>query len=68
MPDECLQMTKKFMRNPVTILVKREDLTLQGIRQFYVDCDRSEYKYETLCDLYESLDITQSVIFCNTKV
>ena len=68
MPEECLQVTEKFMRNPVKILVQREELTLAGIQQFYVDCERQEYKYETLCDLYGSLDITQSVIFCNTKV
>merc|ERR1711959_24429 len=67
MPPEALEITRKFMSKPVRILVKREELTLEGIKQFYVDCDREEWKLETLCDLYETLAITQSVIFANTR-
>ena len=39
----------------------------QGIRQFFVAVDREEWKFDTLCDLYDTLTITQAVIFCNTK-
>jgi|EP01096_Ripella_sp_DP13-Kostka_P009319 translation initiation factor 4A len=67
MPGEALEMTQKFMNNPTRILVKRDELTLEGIKQFYVMIDREEYKFDTLCDLYETLSITQSVIFCNTR-
>merc|ERR1719334_408307 len=67
MPSEVLEVTKKFMRDPVQILVKKEELTLEGIRQFYVDVEREEWKLDTLCDLYETLTITQAVIFCNTR-
>ena len=55
------------MREPVRILVKKEELTLEGIRQFYVSVEREEWKLDTLCDLYETLTITQAVIFCNTR-
>lgn len=67
MPKDVLEVTKKFMREPVQILVKKEELSLEGIRQFYVNVEREEYKLETLCDLYETLTITQAVIFCNTR-
>jgi len=67
MPEEVLEVTKKFMRNPKTILVKKEELTLEGIKQFYVNVTREEWKLDTLCDLYETLTITQAVIFCNTR-
>lgn len=67
MPPEALEMTKKFMNKPVMILVKRDDLTLEGIKQFYVNVEKEEWKLETLCDLYKSLSITQCVIFVNTK-
>lgn len=67
MPAEVLEVTTKFMRNPVNILVKKEELTLEGIKQFYIDIKREEWKFETLCDLYETLTITQAVIFCNTR-
>merc|ERR1712154_157219 len=67
MPAEVLEVTTRFMRDPIRILVKKEELTLEGIRQFYVSVEREEWKLDTLCDLYETLTITQAVIFCNTR-
>lgn len=67
MPADVLEVTQRFMREPVRILVKKEELTLEGIRQFYVQVEREEWKLDTLCDLYETLTITQAVIFCNTR-
>merc|ERR1711992_436761 len=48
-------------------LVKRDELTLEGIKQFFVAVEREEWKFDTLCDLYDTLTITQAVIFCSTK-
>jgi len=67
MPPDALDITNKFMNKPVRILVKKDELTLEGIRQFYISVEREEFKLETLCDLYETLNITQAVIFCNTR-
>jgi len=67
MPAEVLDVTTKFMREPIRILVKKEELTLEGIRQFYISVEREDWKLDTLCDLYETLTITQAVIFCNTR-
>jgi len=67
MPPEALEITQRFMNNPVRILVKRDELTLEGIKQFYIAVDREEWKLDTLCDLYDTLNITQAVIFCNTR-
>jgi len=67
MPDEILEISQRFMRTPVRILVKRDELTLEGIRQFYVAVEREEWKLETLIDLYECLTITQAIIYCNTR-
>merc|ERR1712087_283804 len=67
LPHEILEMTRKFMTDPVRILVKRDELTLEGIKQFFVAVEREEWKFDTLCDLYDTLTITQAVIFCNTK-
>jgi translation initiation factor 4A len=55
------------LRLQVRILVKRDELTLEGIKQFYVNVEKEEWKLDTLCDLYETLAITQSVIFANTR-
>jgi len=67
MPIEILQITKRFMREPVRILVKRAELTLDGIKQFYVMVEKEDWKLDTLCDLYETLTITQAIIYCNTR-
>jgi translation initiation factor 4A len=66
MPTELNTLTDKFMRNPIKILVKNEQLTLEGIRQFYVALDNDEVKYETLKDIYGSLTVSQSIIYCNS--
>jgi len=67
MAPEILDMTTKFMRDAVRILVKKDELTLEGIRQFYVAIEKEEWKLDTLCDLYETLTITQAIIYCNTR-
>jgi translation initiation factor 4A len=67
LPPEALEITKKFMHKPVRILVKRDELTLEGIKQFYVDVGEENFKIDVLCDLFETLAITQSVIFANTR-
>merc|ERR1712022_75084 len=45
----------------------KDELTLEGIRQFYVAIEKEEWKLDTLCDLYETLTITQAIIYCNTR-
>ncbi|KAH9425108.1 Eukaryotic initiation factor 4A-III [Dermatophagoides pteronyssinus] len=67
LPHEILEITSKFMTDPIRILVKRDELTLEGIKQFFVAVEHEEWKFDTLCDLYDTLTITQAVIFCNTK-
>ncbi|KAG4305559.1 hypothetical protein PORY_001115 [Pneumocystis oryctolagi] len=57
----------KFMTDPVRILVKRDELTLDGLKQYFIAVEKEEWKFDTLCDLYDTLTITQAVIFCNTK-
>ncbi|KAL7004936.1 RNA helicase [Cystobasidiomycetes sp. EMM_F5] len=67
LPYDILEMTTKFMTDPIRILVKRDELTLEGIKQFFVAVEKEDWKFDTLCDLYDTLTITQAVIFCNTK-
>jgi translation initiation factor 4A len=67
MPDEVLEISSRFMRDPIQILVKKEQVTLEGIKQFFVQVEKEGWKFETLCDLYETLTITQAIIYCNTR-
>lgn len=67
MPREILDISEKFMRNPIKILVQKDELTLEGIKQFYIHVEKEDWKFDTLCDLYETLTITQAIIYCNFK-
>jgi ATP-dependent RNA helicase len=68
LPEDVLEMTSQFMaEDTVKILVKRSKISLEGIKQFYIDVQKEEHKFATLCDLYDSLTISQAVIFCNEK-
>ena len=67
MPLETLEITTKFMRDPIRILVKKDELTLEGIKQFYIAVEKEEWKLDTLCDLYETLNVTQAIIYCNAR-
>jgi len=67
MPSEMLEWTDKITVNPVKILVKSEQLTLDGITQFYILLEADDWKFDTLCDIYDSVSISKAVIFCAAK-
>ena len=62
MPQEILKITKDFMRDPAKILVKKENLTLEGIRQYYVAIPDEKFKFNVLSDIYKNLGIDHLII------
>ena len=66
MPKELQELTKKFLRNPVEILVKTDMLTLQGIAQYYINLNNDREKYDTIKDIFEAVSINQAIIYCNS--
>merc|ERR1712185_517610 len=60
-------LTTKFMRDSVRILVKQDQLLLSGIRHYYIAIEKKAWKLDALCDLYESLSVTQCFIFVNSR-
>lgn len=67
LPPDILKLTTDFMRDPIRILVKKDELTLEGIAQYYVPIEKEDWKFNTLADLYENLDIAQAIIYANTR-
>jgi len=67
LPKEILEIIELFITNPVRILVKKEELTLEGIKQFYIPVDKEEYKLEALYDIFKSIRVEQSIIYVNAK-
>ncbi|CAE6508009.1 unnamed protein product [Rhizoctonia solani] len=68
LPHDVLEMTTKFTTDPIRILVKRDELTLEGIKQFFVAVEKEDWKFDTLCDLYDTLTITQAVEWLTEKM
>lgn len=67
MPQDMLELTEKFMNNPERILVNKEELTLEGISQYYINTKVNHWKYDVLTDIYDSIQISQCIIYINSK-
>jgi len=67
LPSEVLELSKKFIENPINILVKKEELTLDGIKQFYVGLEEKSHKVDTLIDLFSAISVTQCIVFIGRK-
>jgi len=65
LPRDVLNLTNKFMKEPVRITMKQEELTLDGIEQTYIAMYSDNDKFETLKAIFEQLTITQSIIYTN---
>ena len=65
-PNDLYSLTNQFMREPTKILVKQEQLTLQGIKQFYIGLDNDEHKFMALKDLFSAISVNQCIIYCNS--
>lgn len=66
LPDDINKIISKIMRDPVRISVKKEMLTLEGIKQFYIAVDDDRQKYATLKNLFSFLAVSQCIIYCNS--
>ena len=67
MPEAVVDVAKTILQNPVRILVPPEEVTLDGISQFFVSLEREDWKYDVLCDLYKQLTINQALIYVNKR-
>lgn len=67
MPQPILELTKNFMNDPLEFLKPKSHLTLEGIKQYYINVEKENFKFDTLIDLYSSISISQAIIYVNTK-
>lgn len=66
MPDDVIELSKKFMRNPVHIMMKAEKLNLECIRQYYIALPNDHSKFDTIKDLFTKISIGQCIIYVNS--
>jgi len=56
-----------FMKDPIRILLEKKEVTEKGIRQFFIALKEESQKFGTLIQLYKNIEITQCIVFINTK-
>ncbi|PLW21183.1 hypothetical protein PCASD_18794 [Puccinia coronata f. sp. avenae] len=66
-PEHVRKYASKFAPDANEIKLKKDELTLEGIKQFYMDCNNAEHKYEVLVELYHLLTVGQSIIFAQER-
>ncbi|KAI9274550.1 P-loop containing nucleoside triphosphate hydrolase protein [Phascolomyces articulosus] len=66
-PDNVRRFAPRFAPDANEISLRREELSVDTIKQFYMDCQSEEHKYEVLCNLYDILTVSQSIIFCRRR-
>lgn len=66
-PGHVRTFASKFAPSANEIKLKEEELSVEGIKQFYMDCENEDHKYDVLVDLYSLLTIGQSIIFCKVS-
>ncbi|KAI5779097.1 P-loop containing nucleoside triphosphate hydrolase protein [Geopyxis carbonaria] len=66
-PDKVVQYANQFAPNANQITLKHEELTVEGIKQLYMDCANEEDKYRILLDLYHIMTIGSSIIFVKKR-
>ena len=67
MPQNVLEVAESYLNNPIRILLPPDEVTLDGIKQFYIGLDREEWKLPTLLDLYQQIAVNQALIYVNKR-
>ncbi|MEE6482171.1 hypothetical protein FKM82_013169 [Ascaphus truei] len=65
--DSVWKFAQKVVPDPNIIKLKREEETLDTIKQYYVLCNNREEKFQALCNIYGAITIAQAMIFCHTR-
>ncbi|XP_041424338.1 ATP-dependent RNA helicase DDX25 isoform X1 [Xenopus laevis] len=65
--DSVWAFAERIVPDPNIIKLKKEELTLKNIQQFYDQCENKEQKYSALCNLYGVITIAQAIVFCQTR-
>ncbi|NXA24263.1 DD19B helicase, partial [Ibidorhyncha struthersii] len=65
--DSVWKFAQKVVPDPNIIKLKREEETLDTIKQYYVLCNNRDEKFQALCNIYGAITIAQAMIFCHTR-
>ena len=67
MPQNVLEVAETYLNNPVRNLLPPDEVTLDGIKQYYVELEREDWKLPALLDLYQQIAVNQALIYVNKR-
>ena len=67
MSEDVIDVANNLLQNPQRILIQAKEVPLDGIKQYYVELENSDWKFEVLADLYQQLHISQALVYCNKR-
>jgi translation initiation factor 4A len=67
MPPNVLDIAENYLNNPVRILLPPDEVTLEGIKQYFVSLEREDWKLPVLLDLYQQITVNQCLIYVNKR-
>lgn len=67
LPESVLEVTATLMRDPIRILFKRDELTLEGIKQYFVAVKNENQKFDSIISLFDTLKLDCALVLCNSK-
>ena len=67
MPPNVIEIAENYLNNPVRILLPPDEVTLKGIKQYYVELEREDWKLPVLLDLYQQIAVNQALIYVNKR-
>lgn len=67
MPEAVLHLAEKYLVKPVKILLPAEEVRLQGIKQYHINAERDEWKFDAFVDLFKHITVNQAIVFVNKR-
>ena len=65
--DNVMSFAKKIIQDPVILRLKKEEQSLDNIKQFYVRCQNEEDKFKALANIYGTITVGQAMVFCHVS-
>jgi translation initiation factor 4A len=67
MPQNVLEIAENYLNSPIRILLPPDEVTLDGIKQYFVELEREDWKLPVLLDLYQQIAVNQALIYVNKR-
>lgn len=65
--QRVMEFAEYIVSNPIVIRLRRDQESLDNIKQYYVQCNNQEDKYQAIQNIYGVITVGQAIIFCHVR-